>query len=530
MTTPIADTTTANGAPSYSTTLDPRLDLFIKTTRNVCDVCDVCDVCVGVEANANTNTALYAMIDKSWLVDPLDTMKILMNWRDCRGGKGDYHGFIVAMTYIDKTYNEWFIANFKIIPEYGSWLDLVKLWHFCTNESKQAIMDYIVVKLEEDLTNLDNDDETTQKSVSLLAKWIPSENSKWDRYGSNSNSNSSSNRFIITLCKNLICDNDAARILGRHIKLLRKQYLTPLRAHLAIVESKMCAKQFDNINYETVPSVAMKKYRNAFMRNDKEGFSQYMQQVKSGEKKINASQVYPHDLVRHYLNQLGAGGAFDPVIEEQWASIKKTVKETGSFDKSICVCDVSGSMHGTPMEVAIALGLLGLYNDQVITFSDNPQLHKVTEETLQDQVSNMVKMEWGMSTNFEKTMDLVLNLCLNASAVDDHIKRVFIFSDMQFNVAIGDRNNDNTTLFQTLRAKFAKSEIKMPQIIFWNLSGQTNDFPVTTDENGVVMFSGYSPSLLTALVDGDDVSPMTMLLKVIRGSRYDKVCEIAHGR
>jgi hypothetical protein len=486
--------TTSNGAPSHASTLDARLDLFVKTTREV--------GVLGVDLLSDqTNATLFEMIDKSWVVDPLDTVKILFNWRDCRGGKGDYTGFIVAMAYVASKYGAWFVANFKVIPEYGSWLDLVKLWHCLGPENKSLVMGYLVEKLEADFEILAGEED--KSSISLLAKWLPSENSKWDRYGGK-------DRFVISLCKQLRGKASSSWVQGHVIKTYRKVYIAPLRAHLQLVESKLCAKKFDEIKYECVPSVAMKKYRKAFTRNDVDGFALYLEQVKKGEKKINASQVYPHDLVRHYLN----GGILDDVIEAQWKVLKLGVEATKAFDQSICVCDVSGSMSGTPMEVAIALGLLGLHNDSVVTFSANPTLHVVDSSTsLQAQVKNMVRMEWGMNTNLEKTMDLVMGL-------KEPIKRVYIFSDMQFDVAIG---QPGATLFTNIKAKYARAELQMPQIVFWNLNGSTKDFPVTSDENGVVLLSGYSPALLTALVDGDDISPMNMLLKVIRGVRYEKI-------
>ena len=529
---------TANGAPSLASTLDYRLDLFVKTTREV-GVLPVERKKIIASASApsdsdgsdddsdseslvtlTNNDNLYAMIDKSWSISPLDTMKILFNWRDCRGGKGDHRGFIVSMIYIEQKYNDWFLVNFKVIPEYGSWLDLVKLWHFVGPESKQTIMSYLFEKLNEDRDNLGSDTDTDKNKISLLAKWLPSENSKWDRY--------SKDRFVVNMCKLFSSRGNSQYIRAEYIKMLRTVYVSPLRKHLQLVESKMCAKDF-SIKYETVPSVAMKKYRKAFARNDEEGFAEYMRQVKSGEKKINAGQVYPHDLVRHYLD----GGMFDPVIEEQWNVIKKTAQETGAFKQSICVCDVSGSMAGTPLEVAVALGLLGLYNDQVITFSETPELHKIPKGTLQEQVSNIAKMSWGMSTNFEKTMDLVLTLCMLAGS--EQIKRVLIYSDMQFDMAVKTKTTTynpcidyktsagTKTMFQLVKQKFQKAEVSMPQIVFWNLNGSTKDFPVTSDENGVVMMSGYSPALLSSLVDGLDISPLTMLLKVIGAPRYDKI-------
>lgn len=473
----VLDAVTENGAPSHSSTMDARLDLFVKTVRDVED------------------EYLLELVDRSWEVDPLDTLRILFNWRDCRGGKGDYRGFLLAMVHVLTKGEAWFLANFKAIPEYGSWLDLVKLWHMVDEVAKGEIMACIRKQIELDVLIL-KENKTT---ISLLAKWMPTEGCKWDRGGEKGPS------FVAEFCKFKIKK-----------AFYRKELLTPLRAHLKLVETRLCAKQFDQIDYESVPSMAMKKYRKAFLRNDKAGFEEYLAQVTKGTKTIKAGQVYPHDLVRHYL----AGGAFDAVIEEQWKAIKAGVDECGAFEGAVCVCDVSGSMDGVPLQVCIALGLLGLSpggcaREQVITFDSRPVLHKIpSAESLHEQVRVLSQIAWGGNTNFEKTMDLVLTL--------EGVKRVFVFSDMQFDQAFCGVGRASSH-FDLARAKFEAAGRSMPEIVFWNLRGNTNDFPVTTDDRGVVMLAGYSPALLGALTSGGELSPLTMMLGVIRGARYEKI-------
>ena len=511
--------TTANGAPSHATTMDARLDLFVKTVRDI------------------DESTLKDLVDKSWAVDPLDTLKILFNWRDCRGGKGDYRGFIVAMAYVSENQADWFKANFRIIPEFGSWLDLVKLWHLVQDKAIcDQVMQYMAMQLQFDFENmLDADnkeqeaDEREEKNTmlpiakrnkpSLLAKWLPSENSKWDRF-----SKDPKKRFVIHLCRALF--SDKSHLQPSVIKTYRSLYLSPLRAHLKLVETKMCTKSYDEVNYETVPSVAMKKYRKAFLRNDPKAFAEYLEQVKTGAKKINASQVYPHDLVRHYLTNTYI--EVDNVIEEQWKALKKATDDCKAFEDAICVCDVSGSMEGTPMQVAIALGLLGLYRGKhVITFSELPQLVQIDQfQTLKDQVNKMKLMDWGGSTNLEKTLDLVLQLCISAKQHEQNqIKRIYIFSDMQFDQAVG-LEHTQSTHFQIAKEKFEAAGEAIPQIVFWNLNGQTKDFPITTNDRGVVIMSGYSPALLKAIVTGGNLSPLDMMLSVIRAPRYDSIVSV----
>ena len=485
---------TENGAVSLQSTMDDRLNLFFKTVRDV-----------GSFTDEESNQDLYILIDKSFSVSPLDTVKILMNWRDCRGGKGDHRGFIVAFAYLSKKYPEWFHSNLHLLCEYGSYLDYIKLWHIVDNiETKKAIMNIIVQALKKDMMSLE---ENTNANVSLVAKWIPSEKYKWDRYNNN--------KFVYELCRSFFL---IRRVDNNHLKMLRRQVITPLRYRIKIVESQMCAKKFDEIDYQKVPSVAMNKYKNAFRKNDKERFNEYMQSVSKGEKKINSSQVYPHDLVRQYLS--GGLSEMDEVIEAQWEEIKKKARETNAFDKSIVVCDVSGSMDGTPMEVAIALGLLGLYDNKLITFSEQPSLYHVPDGSLYEQVKKVSSMPWGYNTNFTRVMDLVIGL--SARKPEDAIKRIFIFSDMQFDEAVGSHNATDTH-FQILERRFRDACIEMPQIVFWNLRGGTKDFPVEQDSRGVVMMSGYSPALLTGLLEGKEITPLDIMMNIINGTRYDLV-------
>jgi len=511
---------TENGAASYATTNDARVNLFFKCVRNICDFNDVCtgkrrepepdeSESDSDESQSSTGTAeqLYNLIDASWAVHKLDTMKILMNWRDCRGGKGDYGPFLVAISYLAQKDPAWVLANLQVIPEYGRWLDLVMLWHI-TPSIKEQIMDIIANRLETDIRLL----EEGQGGISLLAKWLPSEKGRWDCVNGES--------FYVALCKKLCCVDKPDRT---HKALLRQDYLSPLRKFLKLVETQMCDNMFPNIDYEAVPSVAMNKYKKAFRRHDEERYAEYLAKVLEGKAKINASQMYPHDLVRQYLHapmyKSGSTLFEADTIEAQWKEIKKTVQAKASFQNCISVVDVSGSMTGTPMEVAIALGLLTLNEwnkNTVITFSERPNFHHIPEGSLYQQVQNMKNMDWGANTNFEKVVDMVFGMIMGGA----DIRRMYIFSDMQFDRAM---TMSHKTHFERIKQMFAEVGKVMPEIVFWNLSGSTNDFPVTYSEHGVVMLSGYSPSLLTSLLGGEDMTPLTMMFKIIHSDRYNMV-------
>lgn len=562
-----AAVTTENGAPSLATTKDPRLDLFFKLVRDVLPhptrelrkfdpqgffpgkhgfkdddpdrhpsgvSSDSSDHLTPVDSNQRVDliprfgyVRLFGLIDDSWKRDPLDTMKILFNGRDCRGGKGDYWPFLQCMRYISRIHVDWFAANFKLIPEYGRYQDLVILWHLLGHsdrlhdrswsptlaQARSMIMDFLVETLKVDMASL----TTGPGDVSLLPKWLPTEKGRWDR------------PYSPTLYEPIPCDYNesfceaiASRLFdvngavtSMHLMRYRKEYLAPLRKHLSLVESYLTQKECGAINYEKVPSVAMTKYRAAFDRNDTDRFAEFIDRVKTGDARINANQLYPHDLIRPYMRE---DPDIDPVLEEQWKVLKSQVAASGAFDDSLIICDVSGSMEGTPMEVAIALGLLGMNNRRLITFSEDPKLHEVPDGSLMAQVQNVMKMEWGGSTNIEKVFDLVLD----GESASASVKRLFIFSDMQFNKCIY-QDNFEAVHFDILRKRFETRERVMPQIVFWNLRGCTRDFPVKSDQEGVIMLSGFSPSLLNAILGNEYPTPMGMLLTTIHAPRYDKI-------
>lgn len=494
--------TTENGAMALPTTFDARLDLFFKCVRDLVPTPKDEEQPFAIDTNTGASftqdsMALIELIEKSWKVDPLDTFKILINWRDCRGGKGDRRGFIMAMKYISTTYPDWFTANIGNYAYFGRYLDLIHLWYLVDSQDHKMVL----IQTIADQLKADKDAD----SPTLLAKWLPSENAKWDRF------QPGHPRFSHALCKVLF---GVRYVGGGEMKQLRQDYLAPLRKKIKLVESNLCRGALDDIRYDEVPSCAMKRYRKTFFAKDQHRFQKYLDLVKSGQSKINAKQVYPHELVAHYFNS----GGLDQVIEAQWAAIKEQVEKTGAFNRAISVVDVSGSMSGVPMQVAIALGILSANESnghKVVSFSTTPQLHTVRAgESLQTQVEAMSRMDWGMSTDLEKVFDLLLEM--------DPIDTVYIFSDMQFNQAVAD-GGDTATHYELAREKYALAGRELPRIVFWNLRGAAQSFPVSSNEQGVVMLAGYSPSLLKAIVGGKEINPLTVMLDIIRAERYDRV-------
>jgi uncharacterized protein with von Willebrand factor type A (vWA) domain len=104
--------------------------------------------------------------------------------------------------------------------------------------------------------------------------------------------------------------------------------------------------------------------------------------------------------------------------------------------------DVSASMSGTPMEVAIALGILTsevthpVFCDRVLTFSEDPQWHDLSKETtFVQKVQSLQRADWYLSTDFVKDMQKIAELVKNERLEQHDIPDLLVISDMQFDEA-----------------------------------------------------------------------------------------------
>lgn len=287
-----------------------------------------------------------------------------------------------------------------------------------------------------------------------------------------------------------------------------------------VVETLMCAKEWDAIEYSKIPSVASARYQKAFGRNDHTRYEQYILSLEKGETTINAGAVYPYDVVK----SLRLGNA--RVANQQWKALEDYVPEGMSF---MPVVDVSGSMlypaggskTVTCLEVAIGLGLYlsernkSIFKDSFITFSTRPQLQYVSG-TLQDRYNQMARSDWAMSTNLEAVFDLVLNAAVrNRLSQDDLPDSIIILSDMQFNSAISGK-----TAVGMIKQKYKAAGYEMPTLVFWNLR-ECGNKPAKADKEGVVLVSGFSPSIMKTMLTGKTVTPEDMMKETLLVPRYN---------
>ena len=312
--------------------------------------------------------------------------------------------------------------------------------------------------------------------------------------------------------------------LRNALDMTPKQYRKTLVRLSDTVEQKMCAKQWNSIDFNKVPSLAHSRYRSAFMRNAEANFNRYMEKVKKGEAKINAGAVYPYDVVKN-INMYMLKTERDHIVA-QWNALEDFVGDAKVFP----MIDVSGSMYSnvgknlTCMGIAVSLGLYfadknkGAFKDCFLTFSENPEIQYVRGDIVK-KYNQVKESDWGFNTNLHRAFDAILHLAVSKNVPEKHMpETLIIFSDMQFDQCV----EFDDTAFEMIKRKYSKAGYNMPNVVFWNINAYDN-VPVKFNESGVALVSGFSPSVAKAILHGnlDELTPENVMLKTVMVPRYD---------
>jgi Domain of unknown function (DUF2828) len=416
-------------------------------------------------------------------VENSDVALRIAQWaRDVRGGAGERQLFRDILVHLEKRDPDAALALLKKIPEVGRWDDI---FVFQSPVLKSAAYTMLGDALRE--------------RNGLAAKWTP-------RKG------------------------QIAAEVRAFFGMTPKQYRKSLVALTKVVETQMCAGDWDNINFSHVPSVASRIYKKAFNRHGT-AFAEYVAKLvaKDPSVKVNASAIFPHDVLKGVIGSYRAKldkTETDHVIA-QWDSLPNYVGDASIMP----IVDVSGSMSCpagkntsvTCMDVSISLGLYladknkGVFKDTFLTFSDKPELVTL-KGNIVEKVDQMSRSNWDMSTNLHAAMDKILSVAVKGSVpAGDMPAMLLILSDMQFNQCA--RYDDSA--MEMIERKFEAAGYAMPQVVFWNLNSSDN-VPVKADKSGAALVSGFSPSIMTSLLaaDLDQFTPEGIMLKTVMSDRY----------
>ena len=505
---------TENGALGYSTSGEKLVDLNFSVPSN----------------HSNVTTDAYDKFKAALGEDLVNTVKWLFYLRDIREGLGERDSFVTLYMTLYNTNPEAALKVLPLIPVYGRWRDVIDILAKTYDSTPLADAIYGMVKsqLMEDAENW-----SQGKSISLLAKWLPSVNA----------SQKSRAR--------------ASRIC-RHLGLIFADYrkmLANLRRHLDVTEVKTCGGNWDMVDYNKVSSNANARYVNAFMRHDPERRKQYLKEL---EKPVpvgavmHASNLYPHEVYAKY-NLKGHTRNFhwepkaepDAGVEALW----RNLKDMESIGNTMVVCDGSGSMEipisGAKgiqaIDVSRALGVYfseraaGEFKDKVIEFSSHPEYIDLSKcETLADKYNVMTTHDDCSNTNLELVFGLLLMTAVKNNIPQEELpKSILIVSDMEFDRACEfkgayDGSDHDVimaryqTLFDTIKNRWTAAGYTMPNIVFWNVNSRTNTIPVKANEAGVILVSGFSVNTLKMVMSGN-TNPWDALLGVLDSERYDAV-------
>ncbi|KAI8526777.1 hypothetical protein RHMOL_Rhmol12G0022500 [Rhododendron molle] len=528
---------TEKKSPTFLSTGNPCLDAFFHVTPNT------------------PSAILTQRLHKAWEHNPLTALKLVCNLRGVRGtGKSDKEGYYTAALWLHQHHPKTLACNVGPLAEFGYFKDLPEILyrilegperieieeekarelreakkiaaakkaveHYSSDPDYKFLHDRISDLFADFLkSDIQHFNSNQLNKISLAAKWCPSLDSSFDR-------------------ATLLCESIAKKVFPRDLykeydgvldahyayrvrDRLRKEILVPLRKALELPEVYIGANKWKSIPYKRVASVAMKFYKEKFIKHDRERFQEYLE--KSG-KGIAAGALLPHEIIAS-LNGKDGG----EVAKLQWKRMVDDLSKKRKLKNCLAICDFSDSMNGEPMEVSLALGVLiselseEPWKGKLITFSHNPTLQMVLGDDLRSKTDFVRRMENGKNVDFQKVFDLMLEVAVNGKLAEEHmIKRVFVFSDMEFGQVSA---RPWETDYQAIVRKFGEKGYgsSVPEIVFWNLR-DSRATPVAGNQKGVALVSGFSKNLMTVfLEESGALNPEAVMEVAISGEKYKKL-------
>ena len=498
-------TYTENGAIKRNTTMNALLDMFA----------------LGAAYRTRSEEDCILLFKNAYDEDPLHALRCLFYLRDIRGGQGERRFFRTCMKWLVSYDIEAARRNLRHIPVYGRWDDL---YIFVGTALEKEMFAFIKEQLVLDVQS---------KTPSLLAKWLPSENTS----------------------------SHQTRVLGNStraaLNMSHKQYrktLSILRERINVLERLMSAGKWDEIEFDKIPSRAGLIYRNAFARHDVERMKaskevqSYADFAKDTTKTVNTDANYPYQCVAEALKLFRSGSYYSMrqlppigdtqrnIVNKYWDNMKDYFD--GAVFNGLAVVDTSGSMvddrADAPINVAISLGLYcaerakGPFAGHYVSFASRPQLIKTEGVDFCDKVQRIYRTNLVDNTNIEATFDLLLNTAIaNHCSQDEIPQNLIIISDMEFDAARADysswrdneytRNEKTRTLMENIALKWRNAGYQMPILTYWNVNARNNNIPMEV-KNGIMFVSGMSPSIFRQVLENKNA--FDLMIETIDNERY----------
>ena len=424
--------------------------------------------------------------------DRLLATKMLFYAGNIRGGLGERRTFRICLHWLAMNHPTIVKKNIQNIALFNRFDSLFAL---VGTSCEKEMWSYVQKILVNDLQNMRDG-----KPCSLLAKWMPTE--------------TASSKKTRTLARKAIY---AFKITERQYR----QILSSLRKYIKVVERKMSNNEWNDINYPTVPSYAMSRYSQAFLKHDNERYSKYIEDLNDGKTKVNASTLYPYDLVRNYM---GWSSQNNLVAEQQWKALPNYISGENNI---IVMADVSGSMSGRPMETSIGLAIYfaernkGDYQNCYMTFTDRPHFIKINpNDTLREKVAQVKRTDIGYNTNLEAAFNYILsNATYNNVSNEDMPKALVVISDMEIDRYMSGRG---LGFVDTMKNKYAQFGYELPKLIFWNVEARNDTFLSQSED--VINISGQSASIFKTFIGAlNGKTGWDIMIETLNDKMYDCV-------
>ena len=468
--------TTLNGGATNASSLNPVVDLFFQ---------------IGAMRGWDSASVVTAFAP-AFNHNPEQALKVLFWARDIRQGTGERQIFRTVCQHLAGSHTEVMSRLIPLIPEYGRWDDLLV---FISPDNSVAPCESTALSV---ITS------ALRSGDALCAKWMPREKSS---------------------------KAGIARKIRKSLGFTPKSYRKLLSGLTQVVESQMCAGDWDGIEYGHVPSQAMRIYKGAFKRHSEERWASYEEGLSAGTEKVNAGAIYPHEIIGSYISEYQQMD-IPAVSAAQWDALPNWLMNNPY--RILPVVDTSGSMYGgygmqtsvKPIQVSVSLGLYiaernnGPFKNCFVTFSEKPTMQVVSGMNLSERVHSVSSAKWGYSTNLNGTFDVILaHAKRNRVSQDDMPNVVLILSDMEFDAGV----DPNSTAMEHVRSAYSAAGYEVPKVVFWNLNARSGNVPVTFQENGTALVSGFSPAIMKSLLSGKDFTPEGIMMETIGGERYAAV-------
>ncbi len=469
-------TFTENGAVTPCTTCSDCLDLFAT---------------IGAMRH-RTEASIEQNFLRAFAEDPTTALRILFFARDIREGLGERKTFRTVIRWLARNEPASLLKNLEFIAEFGRWDDYLVL---LDTDLRRNVSELLHRQFLKDLDAL-----KTNGKVSLLGKWLPSANAH--------------------SVEAVIYAGMLIRDFGMREADYRKS-LSALRAEIKIIENNLRKRDY-TFSYETQPSKAMLKYRKAFMRNDKDRYTEFLSKVKTGEAKLNTETLMPYEIVRSCYT---AGEDERQSLDTTWNALEDFTNN----ENAIVVADGSGSMYdagGLPATVAQSLAIYyaernkGAFGNHFITFSRKPRIVEIHGHDIVEKVRYCRTFNECSNTNLEAVFKLILDTAVKHNVPQRELpSTLYIITDMEFDSCTLNSSKSNIDIADEM---FHEKGYRLPRIVFWNVNSRNIHQPITKDYRGVILVSGCNANLFSLIVNGD-VDPYDFMMKTIEVDRYRKI-------